>query len=96
MLSIGRQLQEQGYAVGVVTSVPISHATPAAAYASNVHRDDYQDLTRDLIGVPSVYHPGGLSGVDVLLGGGWGETKKETGLKAKTLCPAIAIWPPKI
>lgn len=87
VLSIGRQLQEQGYGVGVVTSVPISHATPAAAYASNVHRDDYQDLTRDMIGVPSVYHPGGLSGVDVLLGGGWGEVKKEDGAQGKNFVP---------
>ncbi len=82
-VSIGRQLQEKGWAVGVVTSVPISHATPAAAYASNVHRDDYQDLTRDMIGVPSVYHPGGLPGVDVLIGGGWGEVKKEDGAQGK-------------
>lgn len=87
VLSIGRELQEQGYAVGVVTSVPISHATPAAAYASNVHRDDYQDLTRDLIGLPSIYHPGGLSGVDVLLGGGWGEEKKEDGAQGKNFVP---------
>ncbi len=86
-VSIGRQLQEQGYAVGVVTSVPISHATPAAAYASNVHRDDYQDLTRDLIGLPSSYHPGGLAGVDVLLGCGWGEDKKEDGAQGKNFVP---------
>ena len=43
---IAHHLQAQGFAVGVVTSVPISHATPAAAYANNVSRDDYQDLTR--------------------------------------------------
>lgn len=72
---IARQLQEQGLAVGVVTSVPISHATPAAAYANNVHRDDYQDLTRDLLGLPSVAHRAmALPGVDVLLGAGWGKT----------------------
>lgn len=75
VLPIARILQEQGFAIGVVTSVPISHATPACAYANNVHRDDFQDLTRDLIGRPSVFHPGGLSGVDVLIGGGFGFTK---------------------
>ena len=72
---VARALQKQGFAVGVVTSVPISHATPAAAYANNVSRDDYQDLTRDLLGIPSVSHrreP--LPGVDVLIGGGWGVT----------------------
>ncbi len=79
VLPIARTLQEEGYAIGVVTSVPISHATPACAYANNVHRDDYQDLTRDLLGVPSVFHPGGLPGVDVLLGAGWGESKDMDG-----------------
>ena len=86
-MPIARTLQDQGFAIGVVTSVPISHATPAAAYASNVHRDDYQDLTRDLIGVPSVFHPGGLAGVDVLIGGGWGEEKKEDGAQGKNFVP---------
>jgi alkaline phosphatase len=78
---ISQQLQEQGWAIGVVTSVPISHATPACAYANNVHRDDYQDITRDLLGRPSISHPDEpLPGVDVLLGGGWGESvKKDSG-----------------
>ncbi|MBW3597274.1 MAG: alkaline phosphatase, partial [Planctomycetes bacterium] len=75
---IARRLQsERGFAIGVVTSVPISHATPACAYSNNVSRNDYQDLTRDLLGLPSIAHrreP--LAGVDVLLGGGWGETKE--------------------
>lgn len=74
---IARLLQERGFAVGVVTSVPISHATPAAAYANNVHRDDYQDLTRDLVGLPSVAHRAmPLPGVDVLLGAGWRKDAK--------------------
>lgn len=71
---IARTLQrDRGFAVGVVTSVPISHATPAAAYANNVSRDDYQDLSRDLLGLPSVAHRDPLPGVDVLLGAGWGQ-----------------------
>lgn len=70
------QMQKQGRAIGVVTSVPISHATPACAYSSNVLRDDYQDLTRDLVGLSSVSHrKEPLPGVDVLLGAGWGETE---------------------
>lgn len=75
VIPIARQLQtEQDYMIGVVTSVPVSHATPAAAYANNVTRKDYQDISRDLIGLPSSAHrreP--LAGVDVLIGGGWGE-----------------------
>jgi alkaline phosphatase len=80
---IARQLQEQGFAIGVVTSVPISHATPAAAYANNVSRDDFQDLTRDLLGIPSVFHPGGLPGVDVLIGAGWGQSADTDGGQGK-------------
>ena len=82
-MPIARTLQEQGFAVGVVTNVPISHATPGCAYASNVHRNDYQDLTRDLIGQPSIFHPGGLPGVDVLIGGGWGIDKDKDPAQGK-------------
>lgn len=73
--TIGQWLQRtKGFAVGTVTSVPISHATPAAAYAHNVSRDDYQDLTRDMLGLPSVSHKSTpLPGLDVVLGGGYGE-----------------------
>ncbi|TWU01459.1 alkaline phosphatase [Neorhodopirellula pilleata] len=73
-IPIARKLQDEGYRVGVVTSVPVSHATPAAAYANNVTRKDYQDIARDMVGLPSSSHrreP--LPGLDVLIGGGWGE-----------------------
>lgn len=73
---IARQLQKDGFAIGIVTSVPISHATPACAYANNVHRSDYQDITRDLLGLKSISHPDKpLPGADVLLGAGWGENR---------------------
>jgi alkaline phosphatase len=76
--TIAHQLQQQDYAIGVVSSVPVSHATPAAAYAHNVHRDDYQDLTRDLLGLRSISHrQDPLPGVDVLIGCGWGEELRE-------------------
>lgn len=70
---ISRDLQEQGFAIGVVTSVPVSHATPGSAYANNVYRYDYQDIARDLLGLRSISHPEEpLPGVDVLIGAGWG------------------------
>jgi alkaline phosphatase len=75
--TIARQLQKKSWSVGAVTSVPISHATPACAYAVNVWRDDYQDLTRDLVGLPSISNPDKpLPGMDVLIGTGWGEELK--------------------
>ncbi|RMG32281.1 MAG: alkaline phosphatase [Planctomycetota bacterium] len=71
--TIAHWAQQQGKAVGIVTSVPISHATPAAAYAHNVSRGDYQDISRDLLGLPSASHPHKpLPGVDVLIGAGFG------------------------
>ncbi|QDT10646.1 Alkaline phosphatase H precursor [Planctomycetes bacterium K23_9] len=78
-LSIARQLQrDHGFRVGAVTSVPISHATIAGAYANNVTRKDYQDITRDLLGLPSSSHRRDpLPGMDVLIGGGWGEEAEQ-------------------
>ncbi len=76
--TIAHQLQEEGFAIGVVSSVPICHATPGAAYAHNVNRSDYQDISRDLLGLRSVAHrKKALPGVDVLIGGGWGEIKED-------------------
>ena len=75
--TIAHLAQDRGFAVGAVSSVPISHATPAAAYAHNVHRDDYQDLTRDMVGLKSISHPEEpLPGLDVVIGGGFGDVRK--------------------
>ena len=76
--TVAHEMQAAGFAVGMVTSVPISHATVASAYAHGVSRYDYQDLTRDLLGLPSVAHPDApLPGVDVLIGCGHG-VERET------------------
>tara|TARA_R110002049_G_scaffold27321_2_gene94155 strand:- start:322445 stop:324169 length:1725 start_codon:yes stop_codon:yes gene_type:complete len=85
VVPIARQLQdEQDFRVGIVTSVPVSHATPAACYANNVTRKDYQDIARDLLGLPSSSHRSDpLPGVDVLIGGGWGESQGEDSLQGR-------------
>jgi len=80
--------RERGFAIGTVTSVPFCHATPAAAYAHNVSRDDYQDLARDMLGLRSVSHPTEpLAGLDVVIGCGWGEnmnsSPKEIGVQGR-------------
>ena len=75
---LARELQKDGFAIGVVSSVPISHATPSSAYSNNVTRNDYQDLSRDLLGLKSISHPKKpLPGVDVLIGCGWSEQKDD-------------------
>ena len=73
---IARQLETMGFKTGIVSSVPISHATPAAAYANNVTRSDYQDISRDLLGLRSISHKNKpLRGLDVVIGGGWSPDK---------------------
>lgn len=82
--TIAHMAQQKRYSVGIVTSVPITHATPAAAYAHNVSRNDYQDLARDLVGLPSISHPDHpLPGMDVVLGGGFGTIAKLSDEKAQ-------------
>lgn len=86
--TVAHDLQAKGYAIGVVTSVPISHATPACAYAHNVSRDDFQDISRDLLGLRSVAHrETPLAGVDVLLGAGWGQELSEDNKQGTNFVP---------
>lgn len=71
--TIAHLAQQAGYVVGTVTSVAIDHATPASMYAHNVSRSDYQDLARDMLGLPSISHPNDpLPGLDVVIGTGFG------------------------
>ena len=97
---IAHTLQERGYAVGAVTSVPVSHATPACSYAHNVSRDDYQDISRDLLGEPSISHRGRpLPGLDVLIGAGFGvsgtaEREKDQGANFEPGNKYVAVRTP--
>ncbi|MGC4004991.1 MAG: alkaline phosphatase [Pirellulales bacterium] len=86
--TIAHYVQKKGWPVGVVTSVPIPHATPGCAYAHNVDRGDYQDISRDLLGLPSIYHPKEpLPGVDVLIGAGHGVILGKDGEQGKNFIP---------
>lgn len=49
-----------GKATGLVTSVPVSHATPAGFGAHDVERDNYKAITKDYLG----------SDLDVVMGAG--------------------------
>lgn len=60
LLTVGEQAMEVGKKVGLVTSVPFNHATPAGFIAHNTSRNDYHGLATEMID----------SGVDVLIGGG--------------------------
>ena len=87
------QLQDQGWKLGTVTSVPFDHVSPAVMYAQNVDRDDYQDLARAMLGLPGIMqearqaplHPG----LDVVIGAGYGITSQ-----AATMAPQGKNWVP--
>ena len=80
-------LQADGWKLGTVTSVAFDHASPAAMYAHNVDRDDYQDLAREMLGLPSIVQTTGKSplrpGLDVVIGTGYGQIASVTGLPAQ-------------
>lgn len=86
--TVAHEVQQDGWLVGAVSSVPISHATPASTYGHNVHRSDYQDITRDLLGLPSISHPDApLTGLDVLIGAGYGAERDEDRSQGENYVP---------
>lgn len=47
--SIAYTLKDEGYKIGIMSTVPINHATPASFYAHNVSRSDYYGISGDII-----------------------------------------------
>ena len=71
--TIAEQLKAQkGYEIGVITSVNLNHATPAAFYAHQASRNDYYDIGVELV----------ESGFDYFAGGGLLEPTGENGDQA--------------
>ncbi|HMF34992.1 MAG TPA: alkaline phosphatase, partial [Isosphaeraceae bacterium] len=79
------ELQDQGWKVGTVTSVPFCHASPAGMYVQNVERDDYQDIARAMLGLPGIIQQARQArlypGLDVVIGTGYGIKAKNSDLK---------------
>lgn len=46
--SMAVDFHNMGYNVGVYSSVPVNHATPAAFYAHNQRRNDYYNITKEI------------------------------------------------
>lgn len=46
--SMAYTLKEQGYKVGIMSSVPINHATPASFYAHNAKRGAYYEISMEI------------------------------------------------
>ena len=58
--TIAEKLHSQkGYSVGVITSVNLNHATPAAFYAHQASRNDYYDIGLELVDSGFEYFAGG-------------------------------------
>ena len=48
LTSIALELKEKGYKIGIMSSVPVNHATPAAFYGHNASRHDYYGITQEI------------------------------------------------
>ena len=46
--SVACELKDLGYKVGIISDVPVNHATPAAFYAHTCHRDGYYEIAREI------------------------------------------------
>ncbi len=57
--TIAEQLKDEGYKIGIVSSVTINHATPAAFYAHNASRNNYYDIGLELVESGFDYFAGG-------------------------------------
>ncbi|MGX4599655.1 alkaline phosphatase [Faecalimicrobium sp. JNUCC 81] len=57
--SITEKLKKEGYKIGVVSSVSLDHATPAAFYAHAASRSDYYDIATQMANSDFDYFAGG-------------------------------------
>lgn len=48
LTNVAKILKDRGYKVGILSSVPVNHATPAAFYAHNCSRHDYYGITAEI------------------------------------------------
>ncbi|MCR5709725.1 MAG: alkaline phosphatase [Bacteroidales bacterium] len=67
--SISYKIHEAGYAVGVMSTTPINHATPASFFGHNIKRGNYYAIGKELpesgfefFAGGGMYHPNGKEG----------------------------------
>lgn len=56
---ITHKLKDKGYKIGIITTVPLNHATPAAFYAISSNRSNYDDITNQVFSSNFDYFAGG-------------------------------------
>ena len=47
--SVAADLRNEGYKVGIISSVPVNHATPASFYAHNISRNNTYEISQDIV-----------------------------------------------
>ncbi len=57
--SVAADLAGKGMAIGVATTVPINHATPAAFYAHNINRNNYDSIAPWMLRAGYDFYAGG-------------------------------------
>ena len=57
--SVAHKAKERGLAVGIATTVPINHATPAAFYAHNKSRNNYNEIAQWMLTADYDFYAGG-------------------------------------
>ena len=67
--SIAYKIHEAGYSVGVMSTTPINHATPAAFFGHNIKRGNYYEIGKEIpetgfefFAGGGLYHPKGKEG----------------------------------
>ena len=48
VISIAKKLHDEGYNVGIISTVGLDHATPGAFYAHSAKRSDYNSIAKQL------------------------------------------------
>ena len=56
---ITHKLKNKDYKIGIITTVPLNHATPAAFYATATNRSNYDDITNQVFSSNFDYFAGG-------------------------------------
>ena len=57
--TIAEQLRDEGYDIGVITSVNLNHATPAAFYCHQSSRNNYYEIGEEMVASDFDYFAGG-------------------------------------
>ncbi len=56
--SMAYDLKEDGYKIGIMSTVPINHATPGSFYASSKSRNDYYEISKQITGSGFEFYAG--------------------------------------